>query len=248
MEIIKKILKVITAVCNILPTCDASTWDLTWHTLEWCMRHGQYRQFWTYKYTNSHTHKCTQLVLRHKSFRIYLPFGFNTDPGFWSMSKAKLTDRVDKCSMTSLLFWWLLAVRMDWLTDLSGNNKHHYRTTTFVGLQHKNSSMRANSVNLTGPHHDLNLSLVFPTKHVLNQSPQLQTLARDFICSKITYDTFQTANNKGADQTVQIRRLVCTCVVRKASKTGFLHWCPNMTIPLSAHVCLISFNCLLLFY
>ena len=87
--------------------------------------------------------------------------------------------------------------------------------------------MRANSVNLTGPHHELNLSLVFPTKQVLNQSPQLQTLARDFICSEITYDAFQKANNKGADQTVQIHRLVCTCVVRKNPKTGFLESRPR---------------------
>ena len=28
--------------------------------------------------------------------------------------------------------------------------------------------------------------------------------------------------NKGADQTAQMRRLVCTCVVRKSPKTGFL--------------------------
>ena len=32
--------------------------------------------------------------------------------------------------------------------------------------------------------------------------------------SKFTYDIFQKANNKGADQTVGIRRLVCTCVIR----------------------------------
>ena len=30
------------------------------------------------------------------------------------------------------------------------------------------------------------------------------------------------ANNKGADQTVQMCRLVCACVVRKPPKTGFL--------------------------
>ena len=42
------------------------------------------------------------------------------------------------------------------------------------------------------------------------------------ICSKFTYDSFQKANNKGADQTVRMRRLVCACVVRKPPKTGFL--------------------------
>ena len=30
-----------------------------------------------------------------------------------------------------------------------------------------------------------------------------------------TYDTFHNANNKGADQTAWMRRLVCTCVVRQ---------------------------------
>ena len=29
-------------------------------------------------------------------------------------------------------------------------------------------------------------------------------------------------NNKGADQTAQMRRLVCVCVVREPPKTGFL--------------------------
>ena len=42
------------------------------------------------------------------------------------------------------------------------------------------------------------------------------------IDSKFRYDTFQKMNNKGADQTVRMRRLVCDCVVCKPSKTGFL--------------------------
>ena len=36
------------------------------------------------------------------------------------------------------------------------------------------------------------------------------------------YDTFQKVNNKGADQTARMRRLVCTLVVRTSPKTGFL--------------------------
>ena len=44
----------------------------------------------------------------------------------------------------------------------------------------------------------------------------------NFTCSKFTYDTFQKANNKGADQTARMRRLVCACVVRKPPNTGFL--------------------------
>ena len=44
----------------------------------------------------------------------------------------------------------------------------------------------------------------------------------DFTRSKFTNDNFQKANNKGADQTARMRRLVCACVVRKPPKTGFL--------------------------
>ena len=35
------------------------------------------------------------------------------------------------------------------------------------------------------------------------------------------YDTFQKANNKGADQTARMRRLVCAFVVPKPQKTDF---------------------------
>ena len=37
----------------------------------------------------------------------------------------------------------------------------------------------------------------------------------NFTYSKFSYDTFQKVNNKGADQTVRMRRLVCTYVVLK---------------------------------
>ena len=43
-----------------------------------------------------------------------------------------------------------------------------------------------------------------------------------FACSKIISGTFQKANNKSADQTARMRRLVCAFVVRKPPKTGFL--------------------------
>ena len=35
------------------------------------------------------------------------------------------------------------------------------------------------------------------------------------------YFTFQIANNKGADQTARMRRLVCAFVVRKQQSQGF---------------------------
>ena len=50
-------------------------------------------------------------------------------------------------------------------------------------------------------------------------SPQLQRLARK--CSNVKYGTFQKANNKGADQTARMGRLVCACVVRKSPKSRF---------------------------
>ena len=44
----------------------------------------------------------------------------------------------------------------------------------------------------------------------------------NFAFSKPRYDTYQKTNNKGADQTAPMRRLVCACVVCKPQKTGFL--------------------------
>ena len=44
-------------------------------------------------------------------------------------------------------------------------------------------------------------------------------------------DTIQNAINKGADQSARMRRLVCTCVVRKHLKTGFLATRPICHLP-----------------
>ena len=81
----------------------------------------------------------------------------------------------------------------------------------------------------TGPRPEKTRSLGFPTKRDSNQSPQLQRLGKNwnFTCSKFTYDTFQKANNKGADQTAQMRWLVCIYVVCKPRKTDFLASSPN---------------------
>ena len=43
----------------------------------------------------------------------------------------------------------------------------------------------------------------------------------NFAGSKLRYGTFQTANNKGTDQTALMRRLVCACVVRKYPEDRF---------------------------
>ena len=49
------------------------------------------------------------------------------------------------------------------------------------------------------------MSSGFRTKRDSNQSPQLQLQARKlkFASSKFRYDSFQLANNKGADQTAR---------------------------------------------
>ena len=51
-----------------------------------------------------------------------------------------------------------------------------------------------------------------------------------FAGSMFRYDTFQKANNKGADQTARMRRLACDCVVRKPPKTGFLASRPILSL------------------
>ena len=53
---------------------------------------------------------------------------------------------------------------------------------------------------------------------------------RKFTRSKFTYGTLQKANNKGADQSARMRRLVCVCVVRKPPKTGFLALRPILSM------------------
>ena len=49
----------------------------------------------------------------------------------------------------------------------------------------------------------------------------------NFARSEPRYNSFQYANNKGADQTARMRRLVCAFVVRKHTTTGFLATRPN---------------------
>ena len=44
---------------------------------------------------------------------------------------------------------------------------------------------------------------------------------KSFACSKFRYDTFQKVNNKGADQTAGMRRLVCPFVFGKPEDTFF---------------------------
>ena len=70
-----------------------------------------------------------------------------------------------------------------------------------------------------------NLSSGFPTKLDSNQSPHLPRLAREFEISPVAslYGNFQKANNKGADQSAQMRMLVCAFVVRQPLEDRFSH-------------------------
>ena len=60
-----------------------------------------------------------------------------------------------------------------------------------------------------------NLSSGFLTESDSNQPVQLQRLAKimKFALKEIDYYTVQKTNNKGADQTSQMRRLVCVFVI-----------------------------------
>ena len=59
----------------------------------------------------------------------------------------------------------------------------------------------------------------------------------NFACCKPRFDTLQGANNKGADQSVRMPRLVCAFVVRKPPKTGFLMSRP---IYIQGYICQIK--------
>ena len=55
---------------------------------------------------------------------------------------------------------------------------------------------------------------------LLSYTDQLESW--NFWYSKYRYYTIQVANNKGADQTAQMRRLICTFCCSHMAKTGFL--------------------------
>ena len=76
----------------------------------------------------------------------------------------------------------------------------------------------------------------FTTKRVSNQSPQLQRLVRKLKFHLFTYDTFQKENNKGADQTARMRRLVCACVIRKSRRQVFSRRGPIMRRHMEFHL------------
>ena len=68
-----------------------------------------------------------------------------------------------------------------------------------------------------------NLSSGFPTKRVLNQSLRLNRLARilNFSRSKCRYDSSKKADNKVADETARMRRLVWAFIVTNHRRPVF---------------------------
>ena len=56
----------------------------------------------------------------------------------------------------------------------------------------------------------------------------------NFACSKWSHHAFQKAKNKGADQTAQLRRLVCAFIIRLQQRQVFLLWGPYGTYQLRA--------------
>ena len=78
-----------------------------------------------------------------------------------------------------------------------------------------------------------NLSSGFLTKRDLQTSllsNRDQLYNGNFACSTLSYDTFHLSNNKGTDQTVRMRRIVCAFVVCNPPKTGFLALRPVLCI------------------
>ena len=70
-----------------------------------------------------------------------------------------------------------------------------------------------------------------PVSSATETSYKNQNLA----CSKFRDDTFQNANNKGADQSARMRRLVWVFVVRKQPKTVFSRRGPNVNMKQRLH-------------
>ena len=71
-----------------------------------------------------------------------------------------------------------------------------------------------------------------------NQTAQLQRLAR---ISKLNYYTLQIVNNKGADQKVRMRRLICSCVHMQQSRV-FLHRGPYLNQWSNIYTCTLTLD------
>ena len=87
-----------------------------------------------------------------------------------------------------------------------------------------NRSLAAILWGLNGPRREKTCLRGFRHSEIQTSLPSYRDALenRNFTRGKFTYVTYQKANNKGADQSARMRRLVCVCVVRKPPKAGFL--------------------------
>ena len=69
----------------------------------------------------------------------------------------------------------------------------------------------------------LGLNMIKPVFVVSEKSVQPN---EDFLCCKWNHNTFHEANDKGADQTVQMYRLICAFVVHLQQSQVFSYQCP----------------------
>ena len=85
---------------------------------------------------------------------------------------------------------------------------------------------------LSGPHCDKTCLRGFCKGKIQTSLPSNRGLLEqwNFDWCILRYGPFQTANNKGADQTAWMRRLVCAFVGRNPPKTGFLSTRPSYNL------------------
>ena len=142
-----------------------------------------------------------------------------------------------KCSNIQLYIrrWYIIymceiSVRNDIMKQiLKKKNDVHWISDGTIG------QIKSSRLWIYGPRHEKTCLLGFPQSEfqtgLLSYGDEQENM--NFTCSKFTYEPFQKPNNKGADQTAWMRRLVCTCVVRKPPETGFLTsrpiFCLDMT-------------------
>ena len=88
------------------------------------------------------------------------------------------------------------------------------------------------------PHHAKMCLRRFSTRWGSDRPARLHKLARVLkLCiEQVAYCTIYEANNKGADQTAQMRRLICTFVVRIWHKTHFRMSWPIYYGKISVHI------------
>ena len=108
-------------------------------------------------------------------------------------------------------------------SDLNKHDLSKFEPKTFSkSIQYFQPALRRSGI--IGPRRDKPCHRCFRESETETSLPSYRDWLEhwDFAGSMLRYGTFQKANNKGADQFAQMRRLVCAFVGRKAQKTSFL--------------------------